>query len=308
MKNISNIIFTKNRPLQLNAYLEGLYRHFSPELFQTYILYKRELFEEEYRQLFCKYPDCIVIEENSFYDDFLKIIIQINTKYILFGVDDVVYFDSVDFGLIDEVFDIYSDDIFGFSLRLGRNVVENGKDEINDVVIKDHTIHKVNWNFGKTPNTRYPFELCATIYRTSIIKKIIDSTQNNNPVLKKLFSPDSALIRALGKITSVRLILKRFGYFYSPNTLESWVCRWCQNHSEQLPNFFYFQKLCASAIQVNMVNTSTVNEAHGSGEHTVEALAEKYKEGYRFDVDAIKKNKPTDAHCGPDYFSLIKNQ
>lgn len=308
MKNISNIVFTKNRPLQLDAYLEGLYRHFSPELFQTYILYKRELFEEEYRQLFCKYPDCIVIEESSFYDDFLKIIGRINTKYILFGIDDVVYFDSVDFGLIDEVFDVYSDDIFGFSLRFGRNVVENGKDEINRVVIKDLTIHKVNWNFGKTPHTRYPFELCATIYRTSIVKKIIDSAQNNSPVFKKFFSPDSSLIRALGKITSVRLILKRFGYFYSPNTLESWVCRWCQNHSEQLPNFLYFQKLCASAIQVNMVNTTTVNEANGSIEHTVEALAEKYKQGYRFDIDVLEKDKPNTTHCGPNYFRLIKNQ
>jgi hypothetical protein len=57
-----------------------------------------------------------------------------------------------------------------------------------------------------------------------------------------------------------------------------------------------------------MVNTSTNNEASSSAEHTVEVLAEKYKEGYRFDIDAIEKNKPTGAHCGQDYFKLIKSK
>ena len=111
-KMISNIVFSKNRPLQLDGYLKSLYRYFRPELFQTYLLYKVELFEEEYRQLFCKYPDCIVMEENDFHDDFVKIVNQVNTKYILFGVDDVAYFDSVDFGLIDDTFNRFPDGIF----------------------------------------------------------------------------------------------------------------------------------------------------------------------------------------------------
>ena len=74
----------------------------------------------------------------------------------------------------------------------------------------------------------------------------------------------------------------------------------------QLPDFFYFQKLCASAIQVNIVNTSTKNETDGSDDLTVEALAQKYKQGYRFDINAIEKNKPTGSHCGKERFSLVK--
>ena len=131
---------------------------------------------------------------------------------------------------------------------------------------------------------------------------------SNNPVIKKLFSPSSALIKALGKIISTRSVLKSFGYFYNPNTLESWNCRWCQHHGEQLPGFLYFRKLCASAIQINMVNTSTNNEFDNSEEYTVEALAEKYKQGYRFDINAIEENKPNVAHCGQDFFILTKNQ
>ena len=98
-KKISNIVFTKNRPLQFEGYLEGLYRNFPEELIQTYILYKQELFDNEYQQLFQRYSNCIVVRENDFSTDFFKILNQLNTKYMLFGIDDVVYFDSVDIEL-----------------------------------------------------------------------------------------------------------------------------------------------------------------------------------------------------------------
>ena len=114
------------------------------------------------------------------------------------------------------------------------------------------------------------------------------------------------LIKCVGKVCSTRSILKSFGYFFSPNTLESWLCRWCKTHPGDFPNFTYFQKLCASAIQVNMVNTSTKNTFDGTAEHTVEALNEKYKEGYRFDIDAFAAHKPAELSCGREHFKLVK--
>jgi len=307
-KMISNIVFTKNRPLQLDGYLESLYRHLPAELIQTYVLYKPELFEEEYRQLFFKYSNCIVIEEDDFHSDFLKIIDQIDTKFILFGIDDVVYFDSVSFEAIEQTFNLFSEDIFGFSLRLGKDYTEAGGDSIGEATVAGQSVYRLDWRKGRTPNSRYPFELCATIYCTSLVKKIINGTMNNNPLVKKLFAPSSVLIRGMGKVVSTRSTLKSFGYFFNPNTLESWNCRWCQNHSNQLPGFLFFQKLCASAIQVNMVNTSTLNEIDGSAEHTVEALAEKFKQGYKLDIDSIAQNKPSQTHSGPEYFRLTRNE
>jgi hypothetical protein len=303
---ISNIVFTKNRPLQLEAYLESLYRYFPQGLIQTYIIYKRELFEEEYQQLFSKYADCIVIKENDFHGDFLKLLSQINTKFILFGVDDVVYFDSVDFEIIDETFNSFPEDTFGFSLRFSKEILEDD-DVIADVEVAGHKVHRVDWKQGQTPNSRYPFELCATVYKTELVKKIIAGTMNSNPLAKRLFCPSSAFMRAMNKVVSVRSTLKQFGYFFSPNTLESWNCRWCQNHSDQLPGFLYFQKICASAIQVNMVNTSTRSKLDGSAKHTVEALNEKYKSGHRLDIDFVARNKPTATHCGVESFKLTKN-
>lgn len=306
MKMISNIVFTKNRPLQLDAYLESLYKYLPSKLIQTYILYKVELFEEEYAGLFSKYPDCIVIKEKDFFSDFLELLSEVDTKYILFGVDDVVYFDSVDCAVIDETFDRYPEEVFGFSLRLGKEAVKDGNDPISEAVVAGQTIYRLDWTQSRTPTTRYPFELCATIYPTRLVKKIIDSISNNNLLVKILFSPSSALVKVLGKVISTRSILKSFGYFYSPNTLESWNCRWCQNHSDELPSLLFFQKLCTSSIEVNMVNISTNNDFYGSAEHTVEALNNSYKQGYRLDIDFVVRNKPTGTHCGKESFRLVR--
>ena len=307
-KMISNIVFTKNRPLQLHAYLESLYRSFPSELIQTYLIYKVELFDAEYEQLFRRFSDCIVIRETDFHSDFLRVLDQVETKYILFGIDDVVFFDSVDIDVIDKMFDEHSEDIFGFALRFGLEFLKAGGDVMTDLSIAGQKVHRLSWKDGQTPNSRYPFELCATIYATSLVKKIINGTMNNNALAKKLFSPRSVLMKALGKVASTRTTLKAFGYFFSPNTLESWNCRWCQNHPDELPSYIYFQKLCAAAIQINMVNTTTKNKFDGTGEHTVEALNEKYKKGFRLNIDFIAGKKPTSPHCAQEHFKLIKNR
>ncbi len=303
MKMISNIVFTKNRPLQLEAYLESLYRYFSSELIQTYIIYKMELFDEQYQQLFQKYSDCIILKENDFHSDFLQTLGQVSTKYILFGVDDVVYFDSVDFEVIDESFNRFPDDIFGFSLR---HSPQNAKacETVDKIFAGGQRVYKMNWQAIK----EYPFELCATVYRTELVKSIINDAKNNNWLARKMFSPGSILVKMLGESKHRRKILKQFGYFYAPNNLESWSCRWCQNNASDFPAYLFYQKYCAAAIQVNIVNTSTVNKSEDIPEFSVEVLAEKYKQGYRLDIDFIAENKPTGALCENLKFRLMENQ
>lgn len=305
-KLITNIVFTKNRPLQLDAYLESLYRHFPAERIQTYIVYKVELFSEEYASLFKKYSDCRVVREGDFHTDCLNIINQADTKFILFGIDDVVFFDSVDLDLINRTFCEQENNIFAFTLRFSPESLTNSNDEIADIMIGDQKVYRLNWKNGQTPHSRYPFELCCTVYSTESVKKIINGTMNNDPLIKKIFSPNTFLIKLLQKTKFARKILKSFGYFFSPNTLESWPCRWCQNNGGRLPDYTYFQKHCASAIQVNMVNTSNRSVLNGSVEHTVEALNDKYKQGYRFDSGFITPNNPPPLSCGQQYFKLTK--
>ena len=303
---ISNIVFSKNRPLQLEAYLESLYRYFPSDLIRTYIIYKVELFSEEYDQVFSKFSDCVVIREGDFHTDFMQVLDQVQTKYILFGIDDVVFFDSVNFEVIDRTFSEQAENIFGFTLRFSPESLQDSGDLITPSSVSGETIYRLNWKEGQTKHTRYPFELCCTFYPTDMIKKIIYSSMSNNPMARSMFMPNSPSIRFLEKLGRKRSVLKRFGYFFSPNTLESWPCRWCQRNNQQLPENTYFQRQCASAIQVNMVNTSTRSNHYGNESQTVEALNEKYKNNYRFDIDFLTQNRPSEPGCGQKYFKLTK--
>lgn len=303
---ISNIVFTKNRPLQLEAYLESLYRYFPSELIQTYIIYKVKLFSEEYEQLFNRFRNCVVIRERDFHTDFMRVLVQIQTKYILFGIDDVVFFDTVNFEVIDRTFAEQSENIFGFTLRFSPESLQDSGDNITERCVSGETVYRLNWKNGQTKHSQYPFELCCTFYRTDLVKKIISGSMSSNIFAKSLLMPESPLITALEMIGRKRSVLKHFGYFFSPNTLESWPCKWSQRNRAQLPECTYFQKLCASAIQVNMVNTSANNTHYGNETHTVEALNDKYKEGHRFDIDFLAQKRPKVPGCGQDYFKLIK--
>ena len=306
-KMISNIVFTKNRPLQLDAYLESLYKYYPQDIVSTYIIYKKELFSNQYDLLFKRYPDCIVVEEKDFHSDFMNVLKNIHTEYIIFGVDDVIFFDSVDIDIITEVFDKNENDIFGFSLRFGDEVIKNGKDKIDKISIRNQQVFSLDWTKGQTPNTRYPFELCATIYRTILVKDIISKAMSNSALIQKMFLPNSLIIKLLGKIMSTRSTLKSFGFFFNPNTLESWPCRWCREHSDLFPKKLYFQKLCASAVQLNMVNDTNRKVFEDTEGFTIESLAEKYKEGYRIDIDYVSQNKPLTTHSDSSYFKLKKN-
>jgi len=305
-KLLTNITFTKNRPLQLDGYLRSLYRFFPRERMQTCIIYKEELFNREYESVFRQFPDIEVIRESNFHRDMLAVLDRVETEYILFGIDDVVFFDGVSLELIEKTFEKAGEDIFGFTLRFGPEMVTAGGDEVRDVSIGEDKAYKLHWPGGRTKHTRYPFELCSTVYRTNLVRNVISHTMSSNSLAKGLFSPGSGLMRAWSKITSPRSLLKKFGFFYSPNTLESWPCRWCRNHSGELPGSTYFQKLCAVAIQVNMVNTSTRNDHYGTDEHAVEALNAKYREGYVLDIDFVAACKPSKAGGGPECFRLTR--
>lgn len=306
-KAISNIVFTKNRPLQLEAYLQSLYRHMPKEQIQTYILYKVDLFDEQYSELFEQFSDCIVIREKNFHYDFMSLFERIDTKYILFGTDDVVYYDSVDFAVIDKTFDMFPKNIFGFSLRLRPKTLIDQADSIAEVVSAGEKVYRINWQRAHSRNGQYPFELNSAVYTTSLVRRILEPVAKEHPILKKIFERESFLVKSLRLIFHMKDFLAVLDTFHDPNTLEGYCYRWCQTHKWRLPGYLYFQKLCASAVQINRVNTTTDNPTDGLSEHTVQALNEKYKQGYRLDIEAFENNKPETTHVGQEYFRLVKS-
>lgn len=305
---ISNVVFTKNRPMQLHGYLESLRRFYPSNKIHTIVLYKEDLFGDEYERLFREFTGITVVRERDFHSDFLKIVREIKTEYVLFGVDDVLFFDSVPLELVENAFNDHSREMFGFSLRIGLD--EQIRDDINAgnfVTQKSagQEYYLIDWTRGVSPVSCYPFELCATIYRSDEISRLIESTMKGGDLVRKLFSPSSPITGALGQIYSRKKTLRAFGYFYNPNTFESWCCRYVKQHPDEFGQYLGFQKICASAVQLNLVNTSTNTDWTGDSDLTVEALNEHYKNGKRIDIDYLVENKPRSTHVEREYFKLI---
>lgn len=300
---ISNVIFTRNRPLQLEGYLESLFRHLPQRLLKVYIIYKVDLFDEQYSSVFKKYPDCIVLRERDFHDDFVKLFEAIDTEYVLFATDDVVYFDSVDFGIIEQTFSMCSD-IFGFTFKFGPETFSNGNVPFTELRIDNQITYKLNWKNAKDQHARYPFELNSTIYRTSLVQTILSHIAKEHPTLQRILVKDSLIVRFLSLVTSTKHLLLAVNTFCDPNTLEGYGYRWCRKHKRRVPSYLYFQKLCATTLQVNRVNTSVPNPVYGTDEHSVEFLNERYKQGYRLDIEAIARNKPDSLRVGCEFFRL----
>jgi len=305
-KMISNIVFTMNRPLQLEAYLDSLYRHLPPEHIQTYILYKVALFDEQYSELFARFPQCVVIREQDFHADFMNLINGLDSKYVLFGTDDVVYYDSVDWAVIDQAFADFPEQIFGFSLRLSPESLQPSDPCMTQLKCANQTIYRINWQQTHNRNARYPFELNSTVYSTPLVQRILKAVGREHPTLQRLFRPESMLVKVVGSVFHLKDFLVSIETFRNPNTLEGYCYRWCKTHKRQFPKYLFFQKLCASAIQINRVNTAIDNPVDGSDQHTVETLNEEYRKGYRFDIEAIERNKPEGTHVGREYFRLAK--
>lgn len=304
--NIANIVFTKNRPLQLHGYLESLRRFLPSDAMQTYILYKPDLFDAEYETCFRSFPDCRVIRETNFHKDFIRLFESLKTEYVLFGIDDLAYFDGVELSVIEKTFSVLGKKLFGFSLRLDKRQMPEdvAANNVKRETIDGQILYAVDWIEGQTPNTRYPFELCATIYRTEDIRRLFAAKVSRNYLANRFLYPGSTLATAYGKLFNLRKLYKRFGFFHNPNTLESWCCRYVLRHPKQFGNLLAFQKICATAIQGNTVSVSTLNEAHNSAEMTVEVLNEKYKQGWRLDIDWLEQNKPEQTHSGKDRFRI----
>jgi len=302
-KPLTNIIFTRNRPLQLMGYLESFLRHMGSAVERVHVLYKRELFTPEYEQVFKAFPQCRVIVEKDFHDDFLKVLAQIETPYVMFATDDVVYFDSVDFAVVERTF-AERRDIFGFTLKFGPEYFADGRDPISQQMIAGQTVHRVNWKTATDVAAKYPWELNSTVYTTAFVREFIGPFSQDKPILRKVFAPDSLALKLAGLVVSRKRILYAVNTFHDPNYLEGLGYRRCRSHKRCLPPYLYFQRICATTLQINRVNTVIANPVYGGDEHSVETLNEKFRHGYRLDTAYLETNKPAHMRVGQEFFHL----
>ena len=163
---VSVICFSKDRPLQLHAYIESLL-YFSDIREENITIIYKKTNDTDYSNVIKNFPCVHWVEEKDFNNDLCHIVSNAD-DYIMFGVDDVVFKDKFSLKYATDILK-NNDKIFGFSLRLGTNIKFKGKN-----LSKISNIIEYNWKNTQSQHYNYPWELCCTLYRKSDILDIFE--------------------------------------------------------------------------------------------------------------------------------------
>lgn len=164
---ISIICFSKDRPLQLEGYIQSVLFYSGLQQQALSILYADSP-ATSYSVLIEKYPLINWVRETDFHSD-LSRLIAIAHDYVLLGCDDVFFTDHFDPGIPLKLL-ANDSDLFGFSLRLGLNL-----NWLPDLRI-DGDVAQWLWRMAPPGNWDYPWDVSASIYRREFIADYLRET------------------------------------------------------------------------------------------------------------------------------------
>ncbi len=284
---IEVICCSKDRPLQLHAYLESLMYFSNIKSESIYVLYK-EAEAIPYDSIIHNFPDVMWIKEHDFFSDLMDIITRLTCTHILWGADDVVIKDYFNLDHIESCFDDPS--LLCFSLRYGTNLVD--RVAWNSLVWQDDSIAI----FDRTELDAYPWDNSATAYRKSDVLKTL---QRDILVDERILTMPGLQLtdRMLGSYVPISQ------FIINPNRLEWVVYEW--RNFEGLNHIACYDTSRSIIFFVNRVQEMFINYVDGRRDTDVESLYQAYLAGKRLDWRSLKgwQNKYT--HEDSTRFVLI---
>jgi len=175
---INGLIVSKNRACQLRLLLESISVNAPSLLNKIKIIYTStsDDFEKGYEKLKSEkiLPNIIWEKEKDFIPDFLDALKTCESEYFCGMVDDCVIYKKIPTQHIEELF---SDDMFCFSLRLGLNTTTQFymADYITELREYHQTSLCIKWDWTKWSsklNYGYPISLDGHIFRTKEISDL----------------------------------------------------------------------------------------------------------------------------------------
>lgn len=266
-RNVSVIVFSKGRPMQLHAYLESLIR-FSDVIQEKITVLCCETEGIRYDRVERSFPRVNWCVENRFEED-LRRLVDDADQYIMFGCDDVVFTAEFSLQKAADYLDT-AEDVFGFSMRLGKNIAPYP----TDVVCRDG-IMKWNWAKAQEQHYNYPWELDCTVYRREDVRRLL-----------------------CGENQAIR----------NPNYFEAIID--VNNRNDRIDRKYLAcneKRGCAVVITVNRVQESYQNGYDDSMMTDIYSLDKLYNdEGNSLDIEKISQMKNKTVHVDAEYFILQK--
>jgi hypothetical protein len=261
---ITSIIFSKDRPLQLDLTLKSISKNFKDTNDIVVLEKYSEAYQESLNNVKIEHPNIkFITQSNSIYADICSISINSNNKYICFFTDDNIVYRQVSQSVsYDNLFS--APQVVCLSLRLGKNIHKrfhhgremsdelNHYQEIGDYVFVPKTmyIYGSYWSYSHSVD--------GHVFRKS---EIID-----------MFS-------------QIEYLSKKFQFKQTPNEVETQMQRFW-------PISGNFMVCTQHSTVVNSPNNrvSKTHTENFSGEHFMyesEFLLGKYMNGKRIDMDLL---------------------
>lgn len=118
---ISSVIFSKNRPLQLDLCLKSIEQNFKQCCHKTVIHNNSDLYEEAQKTLAAEHPSVDFWRQGkSLFKDVYTAIASSPDEFVCFFTDDIIF--HSEFHIRD--FDFWNEEVSVVSLRLGENITE----------------------------------------------------------------------------------------------------------------------------------------------------------------------------------------
>lgn len=262
---ITSIVFSKNRPLQLDLCLKSIKKNFSSSMNIVVLCSYSSEYKQALSILTQEHPDVSFVEQtDSIYQDILDITGSYDNKYVcMFTDDDIVYMPvNIDSTTYANIF--AAPEVVCVSLRLGNN--------INTRYFHGHKIDDIPYKYQEigdfmfVPKTEYKYGSYWS-YSHSV----------DGHIFRK-----QDIIEMFSEIEYLNRIIR---YKQTPNEVESQI----QKYWTQSGNFMVCLK---HSVVVNSPN-NRVSDTHTenfSGEHfsyEPEFLLGKYLSGHRIDIDVL---------------------
>ena len=264
LHDVQALIFSKDRPLQLDGTLRSFSRHCrDADGVTVRVLYTASTSRNRslYRQVMREHPGIHFVEEFDFRRDTMFLLGL--HEFALFVVDDCLFVG--DFDLAESAAALRRHlDAIGVSLRLGRNTTHcyalNKPQRLPNLQPASESLLAFRWP-GMDCDFGYPLEVSSSLYRAADLREVLADVS-----------------------------------FRNPNTLEAELANRAERFRESHPVLLCPGQSLAFCAPVNLVQQVCANRAGTQPALSAAALAEKFADGWRIDVSRFDGFVPSGCH------------
>jgi glycosyltransferase involved in cell wall biosynthesis len=258
------VVFSKDRPLQLDAVLTSLELNFADlGLARVCVLYttSSDEYEALYRTVAAEHRRTEFRRESDFKADLIDL--AAGSRFLMFVVDDTLFVGAASVGVPVRV--LQADKAcLGFSYRLGRNTTycypKDREQRLPGFRSSGEGTLTFDWP-GADADFGYPLELSSSLYRSSDMAPLLGRLRYRNP-----------------------------------NTLEGELARVARTLARRMPCLACYEQSVAFSVPANMVQTTWQNRFDGRPELDPQSLAREFALGRRLDVGHYRGHVARAAH------------